>query len=200
MAGKLGKVTACAATMLISIAVYGMLFGWRHAVGFVMLIFLHEMGHYLAARQRGHNVGLPIFIPFVGAWIEWKEMPHDLETEAYVGLAGPVAGTMASMGCYWLAREYDSDLTLALSYSGLMINLFNLIPVSPLDGGRVTAIISPKVWLAGLPMLVALFFYRPSPMLILIGVLAYPRIKAAIWGSPKLPATYYEVPTETRVN
>jgi len=200
VAGKLGKVTASAGTMLISIVVYGMLFGWRYAVGFVMLIFLHEMGHYLAARQRGLDVGLPTFIPFVGAWIELKDMPHDVETEAYIGLAGPVAGTLASMGCYWLAREYASDLMLALSYSGLMINLFNLIPVSPLDGGRVTAIISPKVWLAGVPLLAALFFYRPSPMLILIGVPAYPQIKAAIWGNPNLPPAYYEVPTETRVN
>ncbi|HEY8023660.1 MAG TPA: site-2 protease family protein [Burkholderiaceae bacterium] len=200
MAGKLGKVTASAGTMLISIVVYGMLFGWRYAVGFVALIFLHEMGHYLAARQRGLNVGLPTFIPFVGAWIELKEMPHDVETEAYIGLAGPVAGTLASMACYWAAREFNSDLMLALSYSGLMINLFNLIPVSPLDGGRVTAIISPKIWLAGVPLLVALFFYRPSPMLILIGVLAYPQIKAAIWGNPNLPPAYYEVPIETRVN
>ncbi len=200
VAGKLGKVTATAGTMLISIVVYGMLFGWRYAVGFVMLIFLHEMGHYLAARQRGLDVGLPTFIPFVGAWVELKDMPHNVETEAYIGLAGPVAGTLASMCCYWVARKYDSDLMLALSYSGLMLNLINLIPVSPLDGGRVTAVISPKVWLAGVPLLVALFFYRPSPMLILIGILAYPQIKAAIWGNPNLPPAYYDVPAETRVN
>jgi Zn-dependent protease len=91
-------------------------------------------------------------------------------------------------------------LLLALAYSGFMLNLFNLIPVSPLDGGRITAIISPKVWLAGIPLLVALFFWRPSPMLILIGILAYPQIKAAIWGNPNLPPTYYDVSTEARVN
>jgi len=200
VAGKLGKVATTAGTMLISIVVYAWVFGWRYAVGFVLLIFVHEMGHYVAARQRGLNVGAPTFIPFVGAWIELKELPHDVETEAYVGFAGPLAGTLGAMACYWMAREFDSSLLMALAYSGLMLNLINLIPISPLDGGRITAIISPKVWLAGVPLLAALFFYRPSPMLIMIGIMAYPQIKAAIWGNPNLPPNYYEVPRETRIN
>jgi Zn-dependent protease len=81
-----------------------------------------------------------------------------------------------------------------------MLNLINLIPISPLDGGRITAIISPKVWLAGVPLLAALFFYSPSPMLVLIAILAYPQLKTAIWGNPDLPAQYYEVARETRIN
>jgi Zn-dependent protease len=200
VAGKLGKVLTTGGTMLISIAVYAWMFGWRYAVGFVLLIFVHEMGHFMAARQRGLDVGAPTFIPFVGAWIELKEMPHDVETEAYIGFAGPLVGTLGALVCYWIARQYDSDLMMALAYSGLMLNLINLIPISPLDGGRITAIISPKVWLAGVPVLAALFFYRPSPMLILIAILAYPQLKSAIWGNPDLPANYYEVPRDTRVN
>jgi Zn-dependent protease len=158
------------------------------------------MGHYLAARQRGLPVGAPTFIPFVGAWIEMKQMPHDVETEAYVGFAGPLAGTVASMACYGLARQTGSELLLALAYSGCMLNLFNLIPVSPLDGGRITAIISPKVWLLGVPMLAALFFWRPSPMLILIAILAYPQLKAAFTGQHDRPPAYYAVPQEARIN
>lgn len=199
-AGKLGKIATTGGTMLISMGVYALLFGWRYAVGFVLLIFVHELGHYVAARQRGLDVGAPTFIPFVGAWIQLKEMPHNVETEAYVGFAGPLAGTGGALLCYWFAREYDSSLMMALAYSGLMLNLINLIPISPLDGGRITAIISPKVWLAGVPLLAALFFYRPSPMLIMIAVLAYPQIKAAIWGNSNLPADYYEVRSETRFN
>ena len=199
-AGKLGKIATTGGTMLISMGVYALLFGWRYAVGFVLLIFVHELGHYVAARQRGLDVGAPTFIPFVGAWIQLKEMPHNVETEAYVGFAGPLAGTGGALLCYWFAREYDSALMMALAYSGLMLNLINLIPISPLDGGRITAIISPKVWLAGVPLLAALFFYRPSPMLIMIAVMAYPQIKAAIWGNPNLPADYYEVRSETRIN
>jgi Zn-dependent protease len=202
-AGKLGKLLTTGGTMLLSMLAYSLVYGWRYAVGFVLLIFFHEMGHYLAARQRGLNVGVPTFIPFVGAWIQLKEMPHDVETEAYVGFAGPLAGTIAALACYWLARETGSGLLLALSYSGFMLNLFNLIPISPLDGGRITAIISPKVWLAGVPLLAALFFYHPSPMLILIAVLAYPQIKAALSKQPAdatVPEGYYDTPMATRVN
>jgi Zn-dependent protease len=103
------------------------------------------------------------------------------------------------MACYGLARQTGSELLLALAYSGCMLNLFNLIPLSPLDGGRITAIISPKVWLAGVPLLAALFFYRPSPMLILVGILALPQLKAALSGSAG-SAQYYEAKLETRVN
>ncbi|MBV7538303.1 site-2 protease family protein [Duganella sp. sic0402] len=199
-AGKMGKLLLTCGTMLLSIVVYSWVYGWRYALGFVALILVHELGHYVAARQRGLNVGAPTFIPFVGAWIALKELPHDVETEAYIGFAGPLAGTLASLACYYFARNNDSNLMLAVAYSGCMINLFNLIPVSPLDGGRITAIISPKVWLAGVPLLAALFFYHPSPMLILVAVLAYPQIKEAIWGDPAKPADYYVVSREARIN
>jgi Zn-dependent protease len=200
VAGKMGKMLTTGGTMLLSMLAYSWIFGWRYAVGFVLLIFIHEMGHYLAARKRGLAVGMPTFIPFVGAWIELKQMPHDVETEAFVGFAGPLAGTAGAMACYWLARQTGSELLLALAYSGCMLNLFNLIPISPLDGGRITAIISPKVWLLGVPLLAALFFYRPSPMLILIAVLAYPQIKAALSGKHDQPPEYYDVPREARIN
>jgi Zn-dependent protease len=199
-AGKMGKLLMTCGTMLLSIVAYSWIYAWRYAVGFVALIFVHEMGHYAAARQRGLEVGAPTFIPFVGAWIALKQLPHDVETEAYIGFAGPLAGTLASVACYFLARDQDSSLLLALAYAGCMINLFNLIPISPLDGGRITAIISPKVWLAGVPLLAALFFYHPSPMLILVAVLAYPQLKEAIWGDPTKDASYYTVPRDTRIN
>jgi Zn-dependent protease len=178
-AGKLGKLFVTGGSMIVSMLAYSLIFGWWYAVGFVLLIFFHEMGHYLAARHKGLDVGAPMFIPFVGAWIQLKDLPHNVHTEAYVGFAGPLAGTLAAIGCYWIARSTDSQLMLALAYSGFMLNLFNLIPISPLDGGRITAIISPKVWLFGVPLLVALFLYNPSPMLILIAILALPQLKAA---------------------
>lgn len=201
--GKLGKLLTTGSTMLISMVAYSWIFGWPYAVGFVLLIFFHEMGHFLAAKQRGLNVGAPTFIPFVGAWIQLKDQPHNVETEAYVGFAGPIVGSAAAMVCLWLAREYNSQLLLALAYSGCMLNLFNLIPISPLDGGRITAIISPIVWLLGIPLLVALFFYHPSPMLLLIAVLAYPQLKHA-WSHFRHGAgdasAYYETPLQTRLN
>lgn len=200
-AGKLGKLLLSGGTMLVSVLAYAFVFGWRYAVGFVALIFVHEMGHFLAARQRGLDVGLPTFIPFVGAWIDLKQQPHDVETEAWVGLGGPLLGSLAALACYFAARETDSRLLLALAYAGFFINLFNLVPLSPFDGGRITAVLTPRVWLVGVPVLVALFFWRPSPMLILVAVLAAPQVMRAWKYDPKDPANqqYYAVSGETRL-
>lgn len=85
-AGKFSKLLLTGGTMLLSVFAYALVYGWRYAVGFVLLIFVHEMGHYVAARRRGLQVGAPTFIPFVGAWIQLKDLPHDAETEAYVGM------------------------------------------------------------------------------------------------------------------
>lgn len=198
---KLGKILTTGGTMLLSVFAYAFVFGWWYAVGFVLLIFVHEMGHYVAARQRGLDVGAPTFIPFVGAWIQLKQMPHDVETEAYVGMAGPLAGTVGALACYYLARHYDSNLLLALAYAGFFINLFNLIPLSPFDGGRITAIVSPRVWFLGVPILIALFFYRPSPLLILVAILAAPQVWKALKHDATTPenVAYYDVALETRL-
>jgi Zn-dependent protease len=197
---KFGKVLLTGGTMLLSVVAYSWLFGWWYAVGLVALIFVHEMGHYIAARRRGLNVGAPTFIPFVGAWIQLKDLPHDAETEAYVGLAGPFVGTLGALACFYLARELDNQLLLALSYAGFFINLFNLIPLSPLDGGRVTAVLSPKLWFVGAPILVAAFIYTQNPVLILIGILAVPQLMKA-WRGHQTPEehAYYNVSLETRM-
>ncbi|HUA89726.1 MAG TPA: site-2 protease family protein [Steroidobacteraceae bacterium] len=198
---KLGKLLPAVLTMLLSIGVYALMFGWAYAAGFVGLLLVHEMGHYVAARRRGLNVGAPTFIPFVGAWVELKDLPHDAETEAYVGVAGPLVGTIGALVCFYLARSTGSPLLLALAYSGFMLNLFNLIPLAPFDGGRITAAISPRLWLVGAPLLVALFFYSPSPLLILMAVLALPNVVKA-WRGIRTPEDrrYYEVKPETRLS
>ena len=195
-AGKLGKVLLTGGTMILSVFAYALLYGFWYAVGFVLLIFVHEMGHFIAARQRGLEVGAPTFIPFVGAWIELKDLPHDAETEAWIGLAGPLLGTLGALACYYAWRATDAPLMLALAYAGFFLNLFNLIPVSPFDGGRITAIISPRVWLLGAPILIGLFFFwQPSPLLILMAVLAAPQVWKAIKFDPAAPENqaYYSV-------
>jgi Zn-dependent protease len=203
---KLGKVLTTGGTMLISVFAYGLVFGLPYAIGIVLLIFVHEMGHYIAARQRGLAVGAPTFIPFIGAWIELKDLPHDAETEAYVGMAGPLVGSIGALVVYYLGRNYDSDLLIALAYSGFFLNLFNLIPLAPFDGGRITAVISPKLWLIGAPLLVASFFYLKSPLLILMAILALPHVIAAVRGrrphgdgSEEAAAAYYSASAETRL-
>ncbi len=198
---KLGKVALTGGTMLLSMVVYSFVFGWWYAVGFVLLILFHELGHYTAARQRKLDVGAPTFIPFVGAWIQLKDQPMDVETEAYVGIAGPVAGTIAAIGCYYAAEAAQSPLLLALAYAGFMINLFNLIPLSPLDGGRITAIISPKVWWLGVPILIGLFMMNQSPMLLLVAIMALPHLMSTVRGGQEHESSrYYDVPAATRVS
>lgn len=200
---KFGKLLTTGGTMLISLVVYGWMFGWRYAVGFIFLLFVHEMGHFIAARQRGLNVGAPTFIPFVGAWIEMKDMPHDAETEAYVGMAGPLVGSIGALACYFVARDMGASgqWLLAVSYSGFFLNLFNLIPLSPLDGGRITAVLSPRLWLLGAPILVGMFLLKPNPMLIIIAIMAAPQVMKA-WrfrADDPAHADYYQASAETKL-
>lgn len=198
---KFGKIATTGGTMLLSLVVYASIFGWLYAAGFLTLLFAHEMGHFLAARQRGLNVGAPTFIPFVGAFIQLKEQPMDAETEAYVAFAGPFVGTLAAFACYFSAREVDSRLWLAVSYSGFFLNFINLLPMSPLDGGRITQIVSPRIWLIGAPMVLALLFYSPSPVLVILLIFALPQLAKAWRFDPNAPenAAYYNAPANVRL-
>ena len=198
---KWGKIATSGGSMLLSLAVYATIWGWRYAAGFIALLFAHEMGHYVAARQRGLKVGAPAFIPFMGAWIALEDHPANVETEAYVAIAGPVVGTVAALAVYLWARSEDSGLLLAIAYSGLFLNLFNLLPISPLDGGRVTAVLGPRVWFLGVPLLLALMLYRPSPMLVIVVILAVPQLMKAWRYDPKAPenVAYYGVALQTKV-
>jgi Zn-dependent protease len=198
---KWGKLVTTGGTMLLSLVVYASIWGLPYAAGVIALLFLHEMGHYVAARQRGLDVGAPTFIPFVGAWIALKELPHDVETEAYVAMGGPLVGTVGAVLCYLLGRNTDSSVLIAIAYAGLFLNLFNLLPVSPLDGGRITAIISPRVWLIGAPLMLGVLLYRPSPLLLIIAIIALPQLIKAWKYDPSAPENmaYYGVPLQTKL-
>jgi Zn-dependent protease len=198
---KWGKLATTGGTMLLSIAVYATIWGWRYAAGIVVLILVHEAGHYVAARRCGLNVGAPTFIPFVGAWIELKEQPHDAEVEAYVAMAGPLIGTIGALLVYFAGRSYDSNALLAVAYAGLFLNLFNLLPLAPLDGGRITSIISPRIWLLGAPIMVGVMLYRPSPVLFMIALISLPQVMRAWRYDPKAPenVAYYGVAPQTKL-
>src|SRR3954471_2623704 len=136
-------------SMLASVGAYTLLWGWRFAALFVLLLFVHELGHALQLRAEGVRAGLPIFIPFLGALIAMKEMPRNAWVEAKVGLAGPILGSAGAAGV-WLAGEAtNSDLLRAAAYTAFILNLFNLIPITPLDGGRAAAALHPALWIGG---------------------------------------------------
>jgi len=193
---KFGKFLGTIISMVIMIGVYATQFGWVYAAGFVLLIAVHESGHVLAARQMGLKTSMPIFIPFVGAFISMKQNPTNARTEAIVAAGGPVVGSIGAGLCMLLGLAWRSDLLLALGYTGCFLNLFNLIPVHPLDGGRIVTAISPKMWLLGIPVLlfVAIKFFNPIIILFLIlgGFTAYRTWKTA-------DKSYFAVSPQTRL-
>jgi Zn-dependent protease len=163
-------------TMILTIWVYAMIWGAWFAVGFVLLIFVHECGHLLVAKKLGLKVGAPVFIPFMGAIIALKEAPRNAWIEAQVGIGGPMLGTLGAGVCELLHLATGNVMFGALAYTGFFLNLFNLMPVGFLDGGRIVTALSPWLWLVGLVILVAMTILRPNFLLILILVFSVPRI------------------------
>jgi Zn-dependent protease len=162
------KLLTTAGTALISVAAYSLFFGWTFAVGFVVLLFVHEMGHVIALRREGIKASAPMFIPFLGALITAKSLGENALAEARVGLAGPILGTIGAGACLVIGEVTNSDLFRALAYIGFFLNLFNLLPVVPLDGGRAMAAMAPWMWFVGLGALVAMLFVFPNFILLLI--------------------------------
>jgi Zn-dependent protease len=162
------KVFSTSATMLVSIAAYSLIWGWKFAVGFVALLFVHEMGHVIQLRREGIEASAPMFIPFLGAVVWAKSLGDNAAAEARVGLAGPVIGSLAAAALIPIADATGNDLFRALAFTGFFLNLFNLLPVVPLDGGRAMAALSPWMWFVGFAGLVALVFVFPNPIILLI--------------------------------
>jgi Zn-dependent protease len=162
------KVFSTSATMLVSIAAYSLIWGWKFAVGFVVLLFVHEMGHVIQLRREGLEASAPMFIPFLGAVVWAKSLGDNATAEARVGLAGPVLGSLGAAALIPIADATGNDLFRALAFTGFFLNLFNLLPVVPLDGGRAMAALSPAMWFIGFAGLVALVFVFPNPIILLI--------------------------------
>lgn len=162
------KIFTTSASMLVSIAAYALIWGWSFAVGFVLLLLIHEMGHVLQLRREGIKASAPMFIPFLGALVAMKELPKDAAAEARVGLAGPVLGALGCLIPWALYAATGDELFKALAFVGFFLNLFNLLPVLPLDGGRAMAALTPWMWFVGYGLLVGVTFVYPNPIMILI--------------------------------
>ena len=121
------------------------------------------------------------------------------ETEAHIGIAGPMLGSLAAFACWLFGRATGSDLLVAIAYSGFVLNLFNLIPLSPLDGGRIVSAISPRIWLLGIPLLVGLFLFQPNPLLVIIAIIAIPHAWRVLSNKDALGSRYYETPRSVRI-
>lgn len=157
-------------SMAISAVLYGIWLGPWFGIGLVLLIFVHEMGHIVALRLKGFETSGPVFIPFLGAAIFAPKF-EDRDTEAFVGYGGPFLGTIAALACLaaWpYAEGKNAEILLILSYVGVFINLFNMIPISPLDGGRITQAVGSWFKYVGVIVLFAYTLAVRQPGLILI--------------------------------
>jgi len=185
-------------TMMLSIWFYAMNWGWWFAVGFVLLIFVHECGHLIVARRFGLKVGAPVFIPFMGAFIALKEAPRDAWVESCVGIGGPLLGSLGAAVCEGLFRLTGEPIFRALAYTGFFLNLFNLAPIGFLDGGRVATALSPWLWVVGLVVLIALIVTQPNFLLIMILILSLPRVWSLFRAKTAEEKRYFEVTAEQR--
>ena len=161
------KLFTTAGTMAVSVAAYSLIWGWTFALGFVALLLVHEMGHVLQLRREGISASAPMFIPFLGAVVTARLLDKDAAAEARVGLAGPILGGIGSASCVVIWHLTGNNFWEALAFVGFFLNLLNLIPVSPLDGGRAMAAMAPAMWFVGLAMMIGFLFLSQNPIVLL---------------------------------
>jgi Zn-dependent protease len=191
------KLLTTSGSMLVSIAAYSLIWGWKFAVGFVILLFIHEMGHVIQLRREGIEASAPLFIPFMGAVVWGRILEGNALAEARVGLAGPILGSIGAAACWAIGAGIDSDFWRALAFIGFFLNLFNLAPVTPLDGGRAVAALTPWMWFLGLFLVAVLAFTYPNPIVFLILIMGALDVHRR-WKSRHAQADYYKVSPRNR--
>jgi Zn-dependent protease len=172
----IGKVLLTSASMIAMVAFEAARSGVWFGVGFVLMLLVHELGHGYAMRRCGVQAGWPIFIPFFGAMIAMRGLPRDRSHEAEIAYGGPLAGALVAVAAAALGFVTDSRIFMVLAYTAFFLNLFNLTPISPLDGGRITQAFSRRAWIVGAVLLVIMFMTTHSPQLLLIALIALPRL------------------------
>ncbi len=185
----LGPTMTVAVSMILSLLIYGVAFGLRFALGFIVLLFIHEMGHLAASRAVGITARGPWFIPFFGAVIQLREQPVNAKMEANIAVAGPAAGTLSALACLAGYFWTDSTLMLVLCYTGCLLNLLNLIPCAPLDGEKIVGAISPHMWWSGSVSMAILFLYTYNIFILIIFFFSLVRL----WQGNRSSGRYYQL-------
>jgi Zn-dependent protease len=185
-------------TMLLMIGVYTAMWGWKFAVGFVLLLLVHECGHLIVAKKFGLKVGAPVFIPFMGAFIALKDAPKNAWMEACVGIGGPMLGSLGALVCNALGEFFNAPIFIALAWFGYFLNLFNLTPVGMLDGGRIVSAMSRWLWIPGFLLLLWFGWRYPNFIVWLMIFLSLPRIISLFRKRTEEERRYYEVAPSQR--
>ena len=180
-------------TMLLSIGGYAIFYGWKFAVGLVILIFIHECGHLLAARRVGLPVSAPMFIPFMGAIIALKEAPKNAWIEAQVGIGGPLLGSLGAFLCDVIYLATGEPFFRVLAYVGYFLNLFNLAPIGFLDGGRIVTALSPWLWIVGTVIIGVMLVTHMNMILLIVLIFSLPRLFSLFRKRTDEEKRFYEV-------
>jgi Zn-dependent protease len=175
-----GKLIGVSWTFLLSLWIYIVIFGWKLAVVVMLLLLAHELGHYFAFRAYGLPARLPAFVPLLGAFTAGAA-PQDLEQDAYIALAGPLVGLGLAAACYAIGDATQERFWFACADLSAFLNLFNMIPMPPFDGGRIIGALWPPLWIVGFALFVAFAVVLHIPILFvaIIGILGLPAMIAA---------------------
>ncbi len=198
------KVLLVAASALVSLLAYGLAFGWRFGALFLLILAVHETGHSIAIRLRGLPASLPIFIPFLGALINLRRQPRDAAEEAFIAAAGPAFGLAAAWLLLWLGMQLRAPVFTVAASFGMLVHVFNLLPVTPLDGGRTVAFLRWKAWIPGFIALLVLLFYDPHSHRLVLGdpfapiILAFIVANIAAEARRRPPAAYDAIPARAK--
>jgi Zn-dependent protease len=134
---KFGFAFAKFASIFVAVGGYALIWGWKFAIGFVALIFVHELGHFVEARRRGFKASWPVFLPFIGAYVSIRDARMSPWQSFWISMSGPLWGSAGAAAVWGIGEQQGSRLLQALGYVGFLLNLFNMIPIGFLDGGSV---------------------------------------------------------------
>jgi Zn-dependent protease len=134
---KFGFAFAKFASIFVAVGGYALIWGWKFAIGFVALIFVHELGHFVEARRRGFNASWPVFLPFIGAYVSIRDARMSPWQSFWISISGPLWGSAGAAVVWGIGEQQSSGFLQALGYVGFLLNLFNMIPIGFLDGGSI---------------------------------------------------------------
>ena len=194
----LTQFAVAGASMALTIAAYATKAPLPLVVGFTIIVLIHEIGHAVVIRAKGLRAGMMVFIPFVGGAVTLKDQPRSAFDDAQIGLAGPIAGTFASLVVLQIYKWTDAPLYLAIATAGFAVNLLNLLPIGMLDGGRISAAVTKWMWVFGGGALIYKVVKQPNPLMLVILLLVAFQVYASIQRE-KDDRSFYDVTMSQRL-
>ena len=193
----LTQFAVAGASMALSIAAYATKAPLPLVVGFAAIILIHEVGHAVVIRAKGLRAGMMVFIPFIGGAVTIKDQPRSAYDDAQIGLAGPIAGTFASLIVLQMYKWTNAPTYLAIAAAGFAVNLLNLLPIGMLDGGRISAAVTKWMWVLGGGALIYKVAKQPNPLMLAVLLLVAFQVYASIQRE-KDDKAFYEVTLSQR--